>query len=165
VHVHVRPTWLSSRANNNTGAAMAHWNKLKKVTNTAGTFRQSGKRRMKRLSKIMRSRHVAAASNVDTISDGTGRRYSYNRTTKEKVWLDEEVVDEEEEGTHSIQIDIADEESGATIEEQGERKQRSSKRKSFRKCVGDNDDDVYYKNVETGDIVLELPEDGDVIMF
>ena len=49
--------------------------------------------------------------------------------------------------------------------QQGERKQRSSKRKSFRKCVGDNDGDVYYKNVETGDIVLELPEDGDMIMF
>jgi hypothetical protein len=119
---------------------------------------------MKRLSKIMKSRHVAAASNVETFSDDTGRRYSHNKTTKEKIWLDEEVVDEEED-THSIQVDIADEESEATIEEQGERKQRSSKRKSFLKCVGDNDDDVYYKNVETGDIVLELPEDGDMIMF
>ena len=87
----VPETNTAPRVNNNTGAAMAYWNKLKKVTNTAGTFKQSGKRRMKRLSKIMRSRHVAAASNVDTFSDETGRKYSYNKTTKEKVWLDEEV--------------------------------------------------------------------------
>ena len=150
---------------NNTSAALSHWNNLKKLTKTTGTFRQSGRKRIKRLSKIMRSRDVAATNNVETFSDGTGRRYSYNRTTKETVWLDEEVVDEEEEGTHSIQIDIDDEESGATNEEQGERKQRNSKRESFRKCVGDNIDDVYYKNVETGNIVLELPEDGDMIMF
>ena len=49
----------------------------------------------------MRSRDVAAASNVEIISDGTGRKYSYNKTTKETAWLDEE-------------------ESGVAIEEQGE---------------------------------------------
>jgi hypothetical protein len=65
---------------------------------TPGAFRQSGKKRMKRLSKIMRSRDVAAASNVEIFSDGTGRKYSYNKTTQETVWLDEEVVDEEKSG-------------------------------------------------------------------
>ena len=57
-----------------------------------------------------------------------------------------------------------DEENGVIIEEQGERKQRGSRRKSFRECVGDNGGEVYYEHVETGDIVLELPEDGDVVM-
>jgi len=131
------------RVNNNTGAAMAHWNKLKKVTNTAGTFKQSGKRRMKRLSKIMRSRHVAATSNVETFSDDTGRRYSHNKTTKEHVWLDEEVIDKA--NNNSIHVDsitgcryshndatgethwLANEGNGATTEEQGERKQRGSR--------------------------------------
>jgi hypothetical protein len=65
---------------------------------TSGAFRQSGKKRMKRLSKIMRSRDVAAASNVEIFSDGTGRKYSYTKTTQETVWLDEEVVDEEKSG-------------------------------------------------------------------
>jgi hypothetical protein len=46
----------------------------------------------------MRSRDVAAASNVEIFSDGTGRKYSYNKTTQETVWLDEEVVDEEKSG-------------------------------------------------------------------
>ena len=86
---------------NNTSATLAHWNTLKKVTKTSGAFRQSGKKRIKRLSKIMRSRDVAAASNVEIISGGRGRKYSYNKTTKETVWLDEE-------------------ESGVAIEEQGE---------------------------------------------
>ena len=81
---------------NNTSATLAHWNTLKKVTKTSGAFRQSGKTRIQRLSKIMRSRDVAAASNVEIFGDGTGRKYSYNKTTKETVWLEEEVVDEEE---------------------------------------------------------------------
>jgi len=127
---------------NNTSATLAHWNTLKKVTKTSGAFRQSGKKRIKRLSKIMRSRDVAAASNVEIFSDGTGRKYSYNKTTKESVWLDEE-------------------ESGVAIEEQGETKQKQ-KRQSFRKIVGD-DKAVFFQNVETGETVWNRPVDSELV--
>ena len=128
---------------NNTSAGLAHWNTLKKVTKTSGAFRQSGKKRIKRLSKIMRSRDVAAASNVEIFSDGTGRKYSYNKTTKETVWLDEE-------------------ESGVAIEEQGETKQCKKKGPLFRKIVGD-DKAVFFQNVETGETVWNRPVDSELV--
>ena len=90
----------------------------------------------------MRSRDVAAASNVEIFSDGTGRKYSYNKTTKESVWLDEE-------------------ESGVAIEEQGETKQKQ-KRQSFRKIVGD-DKAVFFQNVETGETVWNRPVDSELV--
>jgi len=137
---------------NNTGTTLGHWNKLKQVTKTSEAFRQSGKKhkkkRMKRLSKIMRSREIAAASNIEIYSDGTGRKYSYNKTTKETAWLDEEVVDEEE--------------SVVTIEEQGETKQCKKKRHSFRKIVGDGNA-VFFQNVETGETVWNRPVASDLV--
>ena len=87
---------------NNAGTSLAHWNTLKQMTKTSGTFRQSGKKRIKRLSKIMKSRDVAAASNVEIFTDKTGRKYSYNKSTKETVWLDEGVVDKT--GSNSIHV-------------------------------------------------------------
>jgi hypothetical protein len=118
------------------------------VTKTSGAFRQSGKTRIKRLSKIMRSREVAAASNVEIFGDGTGRKYSYNKTTKETVWLEEEVVDEEE--------------SVVTIEEeQGETCKK--KRQTFRKIVGDGNA-VFFQNVETGETVWNRPVASDLVV-
>ena len=96
----------------------------------------------------MRSREVAAASNVEIYSDGTGRKYSYNKTTQEAVWLDEEVVDEVE--------------SGVAIEEQGETKQCKKKRQSFRKIVGDGNA-VFFQNVETGETVCNRPVESDLV--
>ena len=43
-------------------------------------------------------------------------------------------------------------------EEENERKQQET-RKMFRKFVND-DDDVYYENMETGEVVWNMPEDG-----
>ena len=143
------PDTIPLPGQNNTSATLAHWNRLKKVTKTSGAFRQSGKKRIKRLSKIMRSRDVAAASNVEIFSDGTGRKYSYNKTTKEAVWLDEEVVDEEESGV-------------AIEEEPGETKQCKKKRQSFRKIVGDGNA-VFFQNVETGETVWNRPVESDLV--
>jgi hypothetical protein len=137
---------------------------LKKVTKTSGAFRQSGKKRIKRLSKIMRSRDVAAASNVEIFTDKTGRKYSYNKTTKETVWLDEEVVDKT--GSKSIPVagEEDDEESRVTIEEQSASKQRlNKKRQSFRKIVGDANA-VFFQNVDTGETVWNRPVDSELVL-
>ena len=91
----------------------------------------------------MRSRDIAAASNVEIFSDETGRKYSYNKTSKETVWVDEE-------------------ESGVAIEEQGETKQCKKKRQSFRKIVGD-DKAVFFQNVETGETVRNRPVDSELV--
>ena len=75
------------------GSARGRWTKIKRVTDGTGKFKHAGKRagkkRMKRLSKIMKSRQVASAD-VEIHHDETGRKYSYNRTTQETLWLDEE---------------------------------------------------------------------------
>ena len=80
------------------------------------------------------------------VDEETGRRYSYNEAAGQTQWLSN-----------------ADEEDEATIEEQGESKQHNRKRLSFRKLVSDKDE-VYYKNVETGEDVWVLPENGDVVL-
>jgi hypothetical protein len=128
---------------NNTSATLAHWNTLKQVTKTSGAFRQSGKKRMIRLSKVMRSLDVAAASNVEIFSDGTSHKYSYNKTTKETVWVDKE-------------------KSGVAIEKQGETKQCEKKGPLFRKIVGDNKA-VFFQNVETGETVWNRPVDSELV--
>ena len=38
---------------------------------------------------------------------------------------------------------------------------KGAKRKKFRKFVSD-DDDVYYENIETGEVVWDMPEDGEL---
>ena len=80
------------------------------------------------------------------VDEKTGHRYSCNAATGQSHW----VSDDEEE------------EDGATMEEQGERKQKSMRRISFRKIV-DDDEDVFFQNVETGETVWNLPKYGDVV--
>ena len=114
---------------------------------------------MKRLSKVMKARQnesgggVMGDEAVKTVSDveaadsihldeATGRRYSCNEATGDTQWLDEDGSD------------------AATNEEENERKQQET-RKMFRKFVND-DDDVYYENIETGEVVWDMPEDGEL---
>ena len=52
-----------------TGAARAHWKTIATTTNATGAFKQSGKkRRMKRLSKIMKSRHSIEMTNQKDVA-------------------------------------------------------------------------------------------------
>ena len=93
---------------------------------------------------------------VKTVSEGTaesihvdaktGRRYSYNAETNETKWLAEAEDDEQGEAT------------------QGETKNHGTKRKSFRKIVGGEEDD-YFVNVETGEAVWYVPEDGEEVSW
>ena len=58
---------------NDTGAAdtaaRAHWKTIATTTNATGAFKQSGKkRRMKRLSKIMKSRHSIEMTNQKDVA-------------------------------------------------------------------------------------------------
>ena len=85
------------------------------------------------------------------VDEKTGRRYSYNAATGQTQWLSN---DDGEDGT----------EDGTTIEEPGERKQESTKRQSFRKIV-DDDNAVFFQNVETGETVWNVPETGDLVEF
>ena len=155
----------------NAATGRAHWNKLKQATKTARTFRKGGKQRIKRLSKVMKARHnesigeggssmegevqqtvldVEAAVSIH-VDEKSGRRYSCNAATGQTQWLSN---DNGEDGT----------EDGTTIEEQGERKQESTKRQSFRKIV-DDDNAVFFQNVETGETVWKVPETGDLMEF
>ena len=79
------------------------------------------------------------------VDEKTGRRYSYNEATNQTQWLSND-----------------DEEDEVTIEEQGESKERNRKRPSFRKLVSD-ENEVYYQNVETGEGVWKMPEDGELL--
>ena len=109
---------------------------------------------MKRLSKVMKARQKESDGLVDeevkTATDSihvdaaTGRRYNYNEATGETQWLD----DEESEAATNEE------------EEEGDTKQET-KIKTFRKFVND-DDDVYYENIETGEVVWDMPEDGEL---
>jgi hypothetical protein len=127
-------------------------NALKQTTKTSRPFRNGGKQQMKRLSKVMKARQNVSGGEMKTVSKmgtaysihldaRTGRLYSYNAETNETKWL----AEDEEQG-------------GAT---QGETKNHSTKRKSFRKIVGGEKD--YFVNVETGDAVWYLPEDGEEV--
>ena len=73
----------------------------------------------------------------------TGCQYSYNAETNKTKWLDEDK-----------------EQSGVT---QGETKNHSTKRRSFRKIVSGKDD--YFVNVETGEAVWHMPEDGEEVSW
>ena len=84
---------------------------------------------------------VEAADSIH-LDEATGRRYSCNEATGDTQWLDEDGSD------------------AATNEEENERKQQET-RKMFRKFVND-DDNVYYENMETGEVVWDMPEDGEL---
>ena len=55
-----------------------------------------------------------------------------------------------------------DEEDGTIIEEQGESEQRNTKRPLFRQFMSD-EDEVYYENMETGEAVWKMPDNGDLV--
>ena len=115
---------------------------------------------MKRLSKVMKARQNESGSGlmdteVKTVLDveaadsihldaATERRYSCNEATGETQGLDEDEVNE----------------AATTNEEEGDTKQDTGT-KMFRKFVND-DDDVYYENIETGEVVWDMPEDGEL---
>ena len=61
------------------------------------------------------------------VDEETGHRYSYNEATGQTQWLANK-----------------DEEDKATMEKQGESKQRNNKRQSFRKIV-DDDNAVFFQ--------------------
>ena len=86
---------------------------------------------------------VDAADSIH-VDERTGRRYSYNKETNQTQWLDD-----------------GDEEGGTT---QSETKNHSTKRKSFRKIGGGEKDD-YFVNVETGEAVWYVPEDGEEVSW
>ena len=112
--------------------------------------------------RVKQKSHAAGGSDlmegeVKTVSDveavvsiymdeETGRRYSCDEATGQTQWLSDD-----------------DEEDGATIEsieELGEKKQES-RTISFRKVV-DDDNAVFFQNVETGETVWTLPKNGDL---
>jgi hypothetical protein len=78
------------------------------------------------------------------VDEETGHRYSYDAVAGQTKWLEE-----------------GDEEDGTALEEQGETKQRN-KKSLFRQLLSDKDE-VYYENVETGDVVWVIPKDGDLL--
>ena len=79
------------------------------------------------------------------IDEETGHRYSYDAAADQTQWLEKE--DE------------------TTITQEGETKTRNKKRPSFRKLVGDDENEVYYENMETGEVVWMLPKDGELVEF
>ena len=113
---------------------------------------------MKRLSKVMKARQnvlgddgnsvevktvldIKAAVSIH-VDEKTGRRYTYNKATGHTQWLSDD-----------------DDGSEAAHENVGESTQQT--KKLFRKFV-DDDDAVYYQNVETGEVVWNLPGDGEL---
>ena len=143
-------------------AARARWNTLKQATRASRAFRRGGKQRMKRLSRVMKARQhgpsddsgISMSEEVKTVVDvkaamtmhvdaKTGRRYRYDAATGQTQWLSDD-----------------DGASEATHEEAREGKQQT--KKLFRKFV-DDDDDVYYENTETGEVVWDMPGDGELV--
>ena len=84
-----------------------NWKRLKKSVKATNSFKTSSRKRAKRLSQVMKSRRNSAlkldamsssasatpvvSNNIQThVDEDTGRRYSYNMTTGDSSWLDEE---------------------------------------------------------------------------
>ena len=116
---------------------------------------------MKRLSKVMKARQnesgggVMDDEEVTTVLDvevadsihvdeKTGHRYSYNEATGETQWLTDE-----------------DEASEAATNEGESEIKEETKTTTFRKFVDDGGN-AYYENVETREVVWDLPEDGEL---
>ena len=78
------------------------------------------------------------------VDETTGRHYSYNEATGHTQWLSDD-DDDESEAKH-VQV--------------GESKQQT--KKLFRKFV-DDDGGVYYEDVGTGEVVWEMPDDGEFV--
>ena len=140
-------------------AARARWNKLKQATRVSRKSRNGGKQQMKLLSKAMKARQnefgddggnslgedVKTIVDVETpvsmhVDEETGRRYSYTEAPSHTEWLSDD-----NDGSEAPQENVV------------ESKKRT--KRLFRKFL-DEDDDVYYENVETGEVVWDLPDDG-----
>ena len=100
------------------GAPRAHWNRIKMVTKASSKFKRGGKRRIKRLSKVMKSRRNsvrsidAQAENPIYVDPSTGQRYSVSQETGESTWLvEEDDVNEQESGDETIQVEETVEEA------------------------------------------------------
>ena len=92
------------------------------------------------------TKNHSAADSIH-VDERSGRRYSYNKETDQTQWLTDDDQDDDEKGEAT----------------QGETKNHSTKRKSFRKIVGGKDD--YFVNVETGEAVWYVPEDGEEVSW
>ena len=114
--------------------------RVRRTSEGAGSMGGEVKMEVKMEGKTV-SEGTAESIHVDA---KTGRRYSYNTETNETKWLAED-----------------DEQGGAT---QGETKNHGTKRKSFRKIDGGEEDD-YFVNVETGEAVWYVPEDGEEVSW
>ena len=120
-----------------------------RATRASRMFRNGGTQRMKRLSRVMKARQNHE-SDVETVvsmhvDEETGRRYRYDEATGQTQWLSDD-----------------DDESEATYEEAGESESKQKTKTLFRKFV-DDDDDAYYENVETGEVVWDLPKEGELV--
>ena len=122
-------------------------NKFPKHLIVTGEEEKSEKNEMKELKeKKERQKHKETKPFETIHTDAkTGRRYSYNKETNQTQWLAGDDEDDDEKGEAP----------------QGETKNHSTKRTSFRKIVGGKDD--YFVNVETGEAVWYVPEDGEEV--
>jgi hypothetical protein len=154
-------------------AARARWNKLKHATKTPRTFRNGGKQRMKRLSKVMKARHnefiggggssmegevqtvldVEAAVSIH-VDEKSGRRYSCNAATGHAQWFsdddeeDKATIEEQGESTNTIRI-VAFDFVGA---ESGEVDMQVGDEIELLGAINDDDDWGKGKNLRTGDV-------------
>jgi len=85
------------------------------------------------------------------VDEETGDRYSYNEATGQTQWLSDDDEEDKVEATMEME------------EQQSERKEESTRRISFRKVV-DDDNAVFFQNVETGETVWNMPKHGDLVL-
>ena len=93
---------------------------------------------------------VKTVSDVEAVvsiytDEETGHRYSCDEATGQTQWLSDD-----------------DEVGGATVDEEQGEKNQESRRISFRKIV-DDDNAVFFQNVETEETVWQLPMNGVVL--
>ena len=154
-------------------AARARWNKLKHATKTPRTFRNGGKQRMKRLSKVMKARHnefiggsgssmegevqtvldVEAAVSIH-VDEKSGRRYSCNAATGHAQWFsdddeeDKATIEKQGKSTNTIRIaafDFVGAESDELDMQVGDEIELLG-------AINDDDDWGKGKNLRTGDV-------------
>jgi len=154
-------------------AARARWNKLKQTTKTPQTFRNGGKQRIKRMSKVMKARRnesfggggssmegeVQTVLNVEAavtihVDEVSGRRYSCNTATGHTQWLsDDDELDDttiEEQGDSANMIRIAAFDYVAA--ESGELDMKRGDKIKFLGAINDGNDWGRGKNLRTGDV-------------
>jgi len=147
-------------------AVRARWNKLKQASRTTRTFRNGGKQRVKRLSKVMKARRNESGGGggggggeeLKTVlsvhvDEKSGRRYSCNEATGHAQWLsgddggDEATIEEKGESTNTIRIAAFD----YVAAESGELSMKVGDEIEILEILGASD---WYKgkNLRTGDV-------------